>query len=260
MMWWDEEFLEIVKKSNLEIIRGARYMDDVRVWLRSVRLGWRWVAGELRYKSSWRLEEQQAGLTSLQKTSEILEGMMNSVCSWLTLTMEHEEMFGGVLPTLDLEIWINRDNKVIFRFFEKAMVSPMVLHKRSAMPEGIRRASLNQEMVRRMVNTTELADMDTRIRIVDEYAQKLVNSEYTVKEAREIIIGGLKGYERLLSLSKDKENPRWKPLHVAGKWNSANRRMAKLKAKNNWFKGKQVVDHPETPHCIPAGGSRPDTN
>ena len=31
MMWWDEQFLEVVKKSNLEIIKGARYMDDVRI-------------------------------------------------------------------------------------------------------------------------------------------------------------------------------------------------------------------------------------
>ena len=36
-------------------------------------------------------------VTLLQKTSEILEGAMNSICSWLRLTMEHEEMFGGVV-------------------------------------------------------------------------------------------------------------------------------------------------------------------
>ena len=58
------------------------------------------------------------------------------------------------------------------------------------------------------------------------------------------MIGGLKGYERLLSLSKDKENIKWKPLHMAGNWNGRNRRMAKLRAKNNWFKGKQEIDPP----------------
>ena len=109
MMWWDEEFLEIVRRSNLEIVRGARYMDDVRIWLRAVKLGWRWVEGQLRFKSSWRLEEQLAGMTSLQKTSQILEGIMNSVCTWLTLTMEHEEMFGGVLPTGDLDKLTEQD-------------------------------------------------------------------------------------------------------------------------------------------------------
>ena len=32
-MWWDKAFLEIVESSNLTILGGARYMDDVRVWL-----------------------------------------------------------------------------------------------------------------------------------------------------------------------------------------------------------------------------------
>ena len=83
-------------------------------------------------------------MSHLRKTSEVLEGIMN---------MKHEEMFNVVLPTLDLIIWVSNTNKVMFSFYEKEMVSPMVLHKRSAMPEGVRRATLNQELVRRMVNT-----------------------------------------------------------------------------------------------------------
>ena len=56
MMWWDERFLEVIRESNVKIIGSARYMDDVRVWLRSIRLGWRWQEGRLVYKNAWRLE------------------------------------------------------------------------------------------------------------------------------------------------------------------------------------------------------------
>ena len=137
---------------------------------------------------------------------------MNSICSWLVLTLETEDMFvDRKLPTLDIKIWVTVDNIILFTFFEKEMVSPMVLHKRSAMPEGIRRATLNQEMVRRMVNTSERIPLIDRLMVVDGYAQKLIYSEYSVDETRDIIVGGLKGYERLLSLSKDTGNPRWKP-------------------------------------------------
>ena len=85
------------------------------------------------------------------------------------------------------------------------MVSPLVLHKRSAMPEGLRRATLNQELVRRMVNTSKSVDITTRVEIINNYSQKLINSEYTVEKAKNVVIGGLKGYERLLSLSRDKQ-------------------------------------------------------
>ena len=63
------------------------------------------------------MEEQQAEMSILQKTSEVLEGMMNSICCWLKLTMEHEEMFGGVLPTLDLELWVSKENKILLSFY-----------------------------------------------------------------------------------------------------------------------------------------------
>ena len=62
--------------SNMEIIKGARYMDDVRVWLRAVRRGWRWMDGKLMFRSSWQMEEQESGMSHLRKTSEVLEGIM----------------------------------------------------------------------------------------------------------------------------------------------------------------------------------------
>ena len=41
-------------------------------------------------------------------------------------------MFGGVLPTLDLEIWIRADNEVLLQYFEKSMVPNMVRPPESA--------------------------------------------------------------------------------------------------------------------------------
>ena len=111
----------------------------------------------------------------------------------VTEDMETEDMFGGVLPTLDLEIWVRGDNKVLFQYYEKPMVPNMVLHRRRAMPEGTRRATLNQELIRRMVNTSEMVGMKKRLEIVDSYAQKLINSEYSLEQTRDTIIGGLKG-------------------------------------------------------------------
>ena len=136
MLWWDKKFLEVIETANMKVVDCARYMDDVRVFLRAVRLGWRWTDGQLRYKRAWRLEEEREGMSLLAKTTEILEKLMNSICDWLVLTMETEEMFNGVLPTLDLELWVTEENKILFSFFEKPMTAQMVLHKRSAIPEG----------------------------------------------------------------------------------------------------------------------------
>ena len=147
---------------------------------------------------------------------------------------------------MDLELWVREDNKVMYRYFEKSMIPDMVVHRRSAIPESNRRATLNQEMIRRMVNTSEMVGDDQRLEIVDKYAKKLINSEYSLEYTRNAIVGGLKGYERLLSLSKDVKNPRWKPLHMPASWNARNRRVAKMSAKTSWYKGKKEVELPSS--------------
>ena len=54
------------------------------------------------------------------------------------------------------------------------MASSQVIQKRSAMPENMRMATLNQEMVRRMTNTSDMVEMDMRIKIIDTYSQNYV--------------------------------------------------------------------------------------
>ena len=84
---------------------------------------------------------------------QIMEGMMNSICDWLNITMESVDDFGGKLPTLDFNIWVREDNLVVYIFYQKPMASSMVIQKRAAMPENIRVSTLNQEVIRRMLNT-----------------------------------------------------------------------------------------------------------
>ena len=103
-----------------------------------VRLGWRWENDKLVFRSAWRKEERDRGMTGLQKTLEVIKGMMNSVCNFLTLTMESEDDFAGELPTLDITIWVDANNKTMFKFFQKPMCSNLVLQRRSAMPENMR--------------------------------------------------------------------------------------------------------------------------
>ena len=191
-------------------------------------------------------------MTSLQKTLEIMEGMMNSICDWLNFTMESVDDFGGKLPTLDLSIWIREDNIILYIFFQKPMASSMVIQKRSAMPENMRVATLNQEMIRRMLNTSERLEIKWRTDVVDDYAGKLVNSGYDLEYTRKVIVGGLTGYERKMILSKDRSNPKWKPLHQGAKFDASGRRKRKLLAKKNWFKKRKEDDDPPAEDRLPA--------
>ena len=184
-----EKLLSLIAKNNLTLEQKARYMDDIRLWMYSIRLGWRWVDGGLKYSTEWRTEERMAGMTGLQKTVEVIKHMMNSICDFLVLTMESGDDFpGGRLPTLDLNIWVGEDNVTRYIFFEKPMASSMVIQRRSAMPENMRVSTLTQEVIRRMMNTSEKLEQSERNEVIDVYGKKLVNSGYSLDQSIKFII------------------------------------------------------------------------
>ena len=67
-------------------------------------------------------------------------------------------------------LWVSTANVIMLSFYEKDIVLLMVLHKRSALPEEVRRATLDQEVVRRMINTSQALLIEDRLRIIDDYA------------------------------------------------------------------------------------------
>ena len=107
------------------------------------------------------------------------------------------------------------------------------------MPENMRMSTLNQEMVRRMMNTSELLDIKVRVGVVDEYCQKLCNSGYGKEQTIRVVTGGLTCYEKRVAISKDKESLKYRPLHESAAGTAGKRMKKKLLGKSNWFKGKK---------------------
>ena len=236
MLNWDRKYKKRLEDNNLEAEDHDRYMDDVRTWLHSIKPGWRWVGEELLFCESWRKEDLKEGNVGLRKSRQVLEGMMNNIHNFLKMTMETGDEFeDGKLPTLDINLWVGEDGLVLHTFYEKPMSNNQVLHKYTAMPENTKIAALTQELVRRMKNSSELLCQEERNVVIDNYTQKLVNSDYGVEKIRRIIVSGLMGYER-----KRKEAMRTgRPLHVGAKDNKKGRIRKKLLEKSSWFKSRR---------------------
>ena len=56
------------------------------------------------------------------------------------------------LPMLDVQMWME-DKKIRYKFYEKPMVSKLVIMERSALPAKVKMQVLAQEIVRRRRNT-----------------------------------------------------------------------------------------------------------
>ena len=221
---------------KIRIEAATRYMDDGRAAIHPFHHGWRWSEKEnsVKFRNKWREEDKD--LSYIEVTKRILHGTMTGIESFLEFTMETEEEFDGWLPTLDTNIRVEeRTNIILYKFFEKPMSANTVLHVHTAMPEDGKIRCLSNDLTRRMLTTSERVDDETRRDIVDKYAQKLLNSGYSIEATRKIVIAGLKGYEKKL---KNSRKPGGKLLRSA-KESSSGRARKKLLERSEWFKDKE---------------------
>ena len=101
--------------------------------------------------------------------------------------------------------------------------------------ENTKVSSLTQDLVRRLLNTSEMLPNYVRISIVDEYTKQILSSGYSFDQTKNIVIAGLKGYESILKRCKEGKTV----LHRSAKIGLEERRKKKLLGKGNWFKGKR---------------------
>ena len=133
--------------------------------------------------------------------------------------------------------------------------------KSSALSENTKIASLSQDMVRMMKNTSESLPQSGRNEVIDNFTKKLTRSGYTYQQTKNIIEAGLKGYEAALERARTGK----RKLHCNAKEGASKRYRKKLMAKSQWFKDKKTTteakDEKHAGPCLqtaPGGGGLPN--
>ena len=93
--------------------------------------------------------------------------------------------------------------------------------------------------------------MEERIKVVDDYTDQLLFSDYSMEQTKKVIIAGLKGYENLLRGQTR--------IQIPAADNIAARKMKKLLGKGNWFQLRKKEDgrkrQREAMHCVKGHGN-----
>ena len=196
---------------------------------------------------AWMEEDERLNKSELEVTKLVICGSMEGVLTFLTLTIETADDFANKrLPTLDLEVWVNSNNQVLYSHYQKPTAINQVIHKDTALSENTKVSSLTAEIMRAMMNTSELLSIEMRLEVLDNMTQKMVNSGYSKDYIRKVVVAGLKGYEKRLTLSKLAEgDPKFAPLHQPASYKRNGRAKAKALQKKRWFKPKRQEKPPE---------------
>ena len=177
MQIFDVKWEGALRELCVQIWLNSRYMDDGRTAMPPLKPGWRWVEQSLQYCIRWEREDQE--LTSEEITKKGILGTLNNVEDFLRFTVETEEDFPDKwLPTLDMKLKVSGSNQVLHDFFVKPTSSNVTVQRRTAMGEDAKIQILSNDLIRRLKNSSEELGGGAKVEIVNNYAQKLMNSGY----------------------------------------------------------------------------------
>ena len=199
---WETKLQELA----IQIWLNSRYMDDGRTFLPPIKPGWRWEGGKVVYCKRWEMTDKE--LEPEEITRRVLMGSMGGIEDYLSFTTEiGGEFDDGWLPTLDTALRVTPENKIEYKFYEKPEGAKTTIQVRTAMGENARNQTLSQEMVRRLMNTSEGLPENYYWEITDNYVTKLHNSGYSLEQIRKIILAGIKGFESKKERCKKEGRP-----------------------------------------------------
>ena len=83
---------------------------------------------------------------------------------------------------------------------------------------------------------------EEKVAVMDMYGQKLANTGHKMPAIRNIMINGIRGFQRRVSRCK----AQGVPLHRSAHQSSGTRRKKKLLARTNWFRDAQKDEQMDT--------------
>ena len=123
-----------------------------------------------------------------------------------------------------------RRQKVNFSFYDKPMKTHFCVMKDSAMSEKSKISILSNDLIWRMLSCNKTIPDTERIEIINKFIDRLLVSNYSSDQIKEIIESGLTGYQRKV----DASNKLGVLLHRSAELTSETRLHKKLIEKTSW--------------------------
>ena len=121
--------------------------------------------------------------------------------------------------------------QISYSFYSKPLASKYVILENSAASYQSKKASLAQECVRRLLNTSDDRKQEEKEQIINDYQKKLGQSGYSLEQQKEIVESGLLGYVRRIERQGGVK-------HRQAKDTESIRGKKKILGKSNWFKNR----------------------
>ena len=185
------------------------------------------VTGKLKYDlDDMRQDEQEDA-----RLARILQQVANNVQTGIEMESDYpSKNRSQKLAILDMEVWVDPENRIVYQHYEKQVASKNVLSAKSAQSSKCKRNVHVQEVVRRLVNTSTRIDWENITPVLSNYMKRMQIGGYNEGYRKTTLKHALEIYDRKL-LSHETGH---QPLNRPRCWQEGERRREKRKRRNNW--------------------------
>ena len=135
------------------------------------------------------------------------------------------------VPILDMKVWMDRDDFVVYQHYEKPVTSKQVLAAQSAHSSSCKRSVHVSEVSRRILNTSGRLDWDTYTApVLTDYMNRMREAGYNENYRKTVLVRALAKYDKMLKNEKDGVQPMNRPKD----WNKDERRLTKRGKRHSW--------------------------
>ena len=135
------------------------------------------------------------------------------------------------MPILDMEVWMDREGYIMYQHYEKAVSSKTVLHSESAHSAACKRSVHTQEVLRRLLNSSErLVWKEDIAPVITEYMRRMMVAGYGENYRKSVLQHALGIYDKKWEDHRNGIRPICRPKE----WKKRQRIEEKKEKKYNW--------------------------
>ena len=225
-----------VSEAGLTKVDSGRYVDDENPTFKPTPFGARLVDGKVTIIPEHIASDKL--IPHDKRTFDIVLQIANSIWDNIQFTMEiPSESDSGYIPVLDMQVGINQVGLITRKFYSKPMNTPYTILARSSHSWQTKRATLTQEGVRRMLNTSTNTPIHERNQILQDWDMKMNLSGYSRSFRGNVISSAILIYNQKLLVAQQGGQP----VHRPSGWQASERNTNKHINKHTWYHGNGKI-------------------
>merc|ERR1712004_365084 len=183
-LYWDDKLLKKLEKLDWKPMMLKRYVDDLNTVVIGVKAGTRYNPTEDKLEVVEDQVEADLDKEVDERTMEVFGEIANSIEPSIKVEIDFPSKYEDkMMPILDMKMAINGEDEVKYMFHRKPQSNKFTIMARSALPDRIKRSTLSNEALRRLLCCSPNLEENKKTEVMEEFARMLRRSGYSVRKS-----------------------------------------------------------------------------